>query len=248
MGSWLTGSLLKAGFSWVLPFHIFALICFLSALVCTVLRSRLTMGRPPRRSSGFGYALMLRSKSLLLLFFGMLASNISYFNFVVWIPSFLLRLQNFTIDEGGIALAVFSLAGSVGAVGFGYLYGRIGPGRRGLLASALGFASALIFLPIVVFSYTALVGFILFAFFGFILYPYWNLQITMAQESVDKSVVGRATGLVQSAGLLASVVGPALVGLLIEQAGMVIALLATIFLPLIVYGIIILAWKPGKAF
>jgi len=87
-------------------------------------------------------------------------------------------------------------------------------------------------------------GILLFAVFGFFLYPYWNLQITMAQESVGEDLVGRATGLVQSAGLLSSVTGPFLAGLIIEQAGMVIALLATVFLPLMAYGFIVSAWRP----
>jgi CP family cyanate transporter-like MFS transporter len=246
LGSWLTGSLLKEGYYWVLPFHIFAFIGFTSAVVCLVFRGSLrTRERRPRQISrgSSGYGFLLHSRSLLLLFFGMLASNVAYFNFIVWVPSFLLRLQGFSIAEGGIALAVFSLVGSGGAVSFGYLYGKV---KRSFLASALGFASALTVLPIIVLSYSVEAGLLFFAVFGFLLFPYWNLQITMAQESVGEDAVGRATGLVQSAGLLSSVVGPFLAGLLIEQAGMVMALLTTVFFPLLAYAVIVLNWKPGS--
>ena len=243
LGSWLTGVLLKAGYYWVLPFHIFAVMGFISAMVCLALRNRLRVGRKNGEDlkGSLGYISLLRSRNLLLLFFGMLASNVAYFNFIVWVPSFLLRLQDFSIAESGVTLAVFSLVGSGGAICFGYLYGRV---KRNLLASALGFASALTMLPIVVLGYSVVEGILLFAVFGFFLYPYWNLQITMAQESVGEESVGRATGLVQSAGLLSSVAGPFLAGLIIEQAGMVMALLATVFLPLMAYGVIVSAWRP----
>lgn len=246
LGSWLTGALLKAGYYWILPFHIFAVMGFISAMVCLALRKQLKVerkkpGEALRSGENLGYVSLLRSRNLLLLFFGMLASNVAYFNFIVWVPSFLLRLQDFSIADSGVALAVFSLVGSGGAVCFGYFYGRV---KRSLLASALGFASALTVLPIVVLEYSVVAGILLFAVFGFFLYPYWNLQITMAQESVGEDLVGRATGLVQSAGLLSSVAGPFLAGLIIEQAGMVIALLATVFLPLMAYGFIVSAWRP----
>jgi len=247
LGSWLTGNLLKEGYHWVLPFHIFAFIGFTSAVVCLVLRGSLRTWEKESKhvSKGdSGYGFLLRSRNLLLLFFGMLASNVAYFNFIVWVPSFLLRLQGFSIAEGGVALAVFSLVGSGGAVGFGYLYGKV---KRSFLASALGFASALTVLPIIVLSYSVGTGLLFFGVFGFLLFPYWNLQITMAQESVGGDAVGRATGLVQSAGLLSSVIGPFLAGLLIEQTGMVMALLTTVFLPLLAYAMIVLNWKPGSS-
>jgi MFS family permease len=245
LGSWLTGALLKAGYYWILPFHIFAVMGFISAMVCLALRNRLRVekkkpGEASRPRENLGYISMLRSRNLLLLFFGMLASNVAYFNFIVWVPSFLLRLQDFSIADSGVALAVFSLVGSGGSVCFGYFYGRV---KRNLLASALGFASALIALLIIVLEYPVVEGILLFAVFGFFLYPYWNLQITMAQESVGEDSVGRATGLVQSAGLLSSVAGPYLAGLIIEQAGMVEAFLASVFLPLMAYGVIVSAWR-----
>jgi MFS family permease len=246
LGSWLTGSLIKEGYPWVLPFHIFALLGFTSAVACFLFRGCLkpqedTSSKGAQR--GLGYGLLLRSKALIIVFFGMLLSNMAYVNFIVWAPSFLIRLQGFNIAEGGVALALFSLIGSGGAVGSGYLYGRV---KRQFLTSALGFASALSILPIILLNYSVATAFLLFSFFGLLFSPYWNLQITMAQESVDKAAVGRATGLVQSAGVLSSVIGPFLLGIITDHAGIVAAFLCTIFLPIITYGVIILAWKPRR--
>lgn len=242
LGSWATGSLLRLGFLWVSPFHLFALVSLVSA-ACTAVGWRIRVWRGPvegGETGDGGYLTLLRSKNMLLLFFAMLFSNVSYFNFIVWMPSFLLRIQGFTIDECGIALALFSLVGSLGAIGFGYLYGRAG---RSLLASTLGLASALCFLPIVLLRYSLPMGVFLFSGFGFLLYPYWNLIITMAQESVGREAVGRATGLVQSAGLLSSVIGPFTAGILIEEIGMFPALLLTVLSPLLAYTLIILGWR-----
>jgi len=245
LGSWLAGFLLKEGYPWFLPLQIFGLTGFLSLGIVFKKLGKPSLARKYREKpdSTLGYLKMLKRRPLLILFFSMLLSNLAYFSFITWIPSFLLRVQGFSLAESGLALAFFSAVGSLGAIFFGWVHDK---SRSRLMPAMLGLTSTMVLTLIVWCRYSPLAGFLLFPAFGFLLFPYWNLQITLAQEAVDKYSRGKATGLVQSSGLLASILAPTITAALIEQTTMPLALTASSLIPLLAYSLLIATWKAEK--
>lgn len=77
--------------------------------------------------------------------------------------------------------------------------------------------------------------------FGLLLLPFWNLLITIAQESVAKEFTASVTGIVQTSGLIGSALGPIIAGGLISILGINQALIYSITIPTFVYGILALA-------
>jgi MFS family permease len=75
---------------------------------------------------------------------------------------------------------------------------------------------------------------------GFLLVPAWNLLITIGQESVREEFVTSVTGLIQTSGLVGSAVGPIISGSLIAILGINQALLYSITVSAVIYGVLAL--------
>lgn len=242
LGPWLTGILLVSH-TWDVSFKFFALVSFVALLV--YLPSTRTLGyKVKAKALAFiqGYRKLLKMRNVLVLYSSMFTVNFAFITFVTWTPTFLLIIQGLNIAETGLAMASFSIAAAIGSIILGYISDRLG---RRILTFALGLTSA--FLTYLLYSSALSFPMIitLISLCGFLFGPYWNLLLTLAQETVGTSMVGTVTGLVQNGAIIGGIPSPILVGIALNTFGISSAMIYGVSVFLLFYSVIILGYKKG---
>jgi MFS family permease len=142
-------------------------------------------------------------------------ANVVGWGLMNWLPTYLLRAQGFDVQRMGVFTAVTNLAGAVGSVvgGYacdGYFTGRLRiPIIFGLLTSAV-FTYLAAIAPNGEWAVTAL------ALVYFLANVTSTALFTLPMLVVPKHVVATAFGVVNTAGQLAGVLAPLLVGYILE--------------------------------
>lgn len=243
IGPWLTGNLLGI-FEWTMPFLMFAVFSSIMTVMSVIFFGGRKTSRVVRNTSQGGYRRVLGSKNVFAIYVSMFLSNMAFVNLATWTPTFLRVFQGFSAVEAGIAFGLFSFAGIVGSISLGIYSDKIN--KRRIIVFITGLVSSVFSYLVYNMSHDFILFVMLLMFFGFSMYSYWNLLIAMGQESVGPEHIGTVTGLVQNAGVIGGIIGPPLVGLLIEQIGMNQAMVAGVSIPILLYSLTILLWKPPK--
>jgi len=181
---------------------------------------------------------MMKERNLLVLSISSLLANIGFSAACAWLPTFFISFAGLDTASAGLVFGLFLLTGSVAQPATGALSDRI---RRSRIASTCGITSAVLSVPMLMthYSFWASIGYSLL--FGLLLFPFWNLLITIAQESVRDEFRASVTGIIQTIGLVGSALGPIIAGSLMAVAGINRALVCSITLPLLAYGVLALA-------
>jgi len=243
VGPWLTG-LLLISYSWDVPFKLFALVSFAALLIyLSLLRARVT-SKSKVKAKPFalvqGYKKLLKSRNVLFVYCSMFTANFAFVAFATWTPAFLLAIRDLNVAEAGFAVASFSIFGVGSSIIFGYLSDRFG---RKIFVFTLGAVSAVLICLFysLTLSFPLIILFI--SLFGFLIAPYWNLLITLAQETVETAMAGAVTGLVQNGAMLGAIPAPIMVGVAMKLVGISSAMVFGVSLPLLLYSIIILGYR-----
>lgn len=149
-------------------------------------------------------------KSFLILFF----TNTTAWGFLTWIPTYLVEARGFSMAKMGVAASLPFFAGTVGAILAGITVNSIFKGRGNIQVIITQICSAIfLYLTYTATSngslifYNTVTGF--FVFYGVI--SVFNLPMS----AVPKEISGRAMGIVNTAGQLAGLLAPTIVGVLI---------------------------------
>ena len=243
IGPWLAAQLIII-YGWSSPFLAFSLIGFLLVpifwLFAHPLRNEMSEGSRISK----GYSQVLRKGNVIKLLASITISNFAFFSIIAWTPTFLIEFQGFDFYIASIVFSLFSLSGIFGSIILGKISDKLS--NRNRLAFITAFISGLIsiFLYTMRSDYTFIIA--AMVLFGFTFYPFWNLQMAIAQESVERKYVGIVTGIMYTASLTGSIISPALVGVLIETIGIVPSMLYGASIPTILYSFIVLTCKDSR--
>lgn len=242
LGPWLSGNI-ASHYGWRIPFYILGLISAPFALGLWFSKSKIsskgtrTFGeRLPKTS----YLAMLKTRNVLVVSVALLVANIGFGSFAAWTPTFLFLVDGLDITQTGLAIGIWALTGGVGAIVLGWLSDRFSR-RLAILASGILTAILAYFYFTGVNSFLIVVG--LSAALGFTSFAYWSLFISLAQDSVDSTAIGSVTGLVQNVSTIAEIIAPLMAATLIMAEGIVWAMIASVCIPYLVQGILVLASK-----
>jgi len=221
---------------WRFAYYDMAIIIFL-VMVVQYVRVR---PLPTRTKSDAGYLLiaMMKERNLLISSILSLLGNIGFSAASAWLPTFFVSFAGLDTASAGLVFGLFLLIGLVAQPASGALSDRI---RRSRVACMCGISSAVLSVPMLMtrYSFWASIGYSLL--FGLLLFPFWNLLITIAQESVREEFRGSVTGIIFTIGLVGSALGPIIAGSLMAVAGINRALVCSITLPILAYGVLALA-------
>jgi len=217
----------------------------MGALVFLMMVALFVRLRPPRRQTESSSGLNVRSsfkntmkqRNVFISSISVLIASIGYYAAAAWLPTFL--LSSVRVDAAGVGLVFgsFMLIGVVAMPAVGALSDRI---TRRLTVCLTGIASAAVSVSMFATQYSFWLSVAYSIALGFLLVPAWNLLITIGQESVREEFVTSVTGLVQTFALVGSAVGPIIAGSLIPTLGINQALLYSITLPAVIYGVLAL--------
>ena len=142
-------------------------------------------------------------------------SNVVSWGLMNWLPTYLLRAKGYSVDEMGILASLTNFAGAAGFVLGGYVCDRYFTGRL-RIPLALGLFSSAVFtyLAAVLPGRGEAVACLVLVFIT--LNISFTAIFTLPLVIVPKHAVGGAFGIVNTAGQLAGVVAPTLVGSLLD--------------------------------
>lgn len=243
IGPWLTGNLLST-FEWTMPFLMFAVFSSIMTVMSVIFFGSRKTSSVVKNTSQGGYRRVLGSKNVFAIYVSMFLSNMAFVNFITWTPTFLRVSQGFSAVDSGIAFGLFSFAGIMGSISLGIYSDKIN--KRRIIVFITGVVSSVFSYLVYNMSHDFILLVMILMFFGFSMYSYWNLLITMGQESVGSEHIGAVTGLVQNAGVIGGLIGPTFVGLLIEQIGMNQAMVIGVPIPILLYSLTVLMCKPQR--
>lgn len=225
---------------WRFAYYIMASVIFLMVIV------QFLYVKPPwtqtKSDAGLNpyssFITLMKGRNVLISSISFFLANIGFSAACAWLPAFLLSFIGLDAASVGLVFGLFLLMGFVAQPAIGALSDRI---RRPWIACVTGISSALISVPMLMthYSFWASVGYSLV--FGLLLFPFWNLLITIAQESVGREFTASVTGIIQTFGLVGSAQGAIIAGSLIAVFGINQALIYSITIPVFIYGVLALS-------
>jgi MFS family permease len=180
---------------------------------------------------------MMKERNVFISSISLFIASFSFYGAAAWLPTFLLSSVGVDAAGVGVVFGSFMLIGLVASPALGALSDRI---RRRWVVCLSGIASAAVSVPMFTTQYSFWPSVAYSVILGFLLVPAWSLLITMGQESVREEFVTSVTGLIQTFGLVGCAVGPVVAGSLIAALGINQALLYSITLPAVTYGVLAL--------
>jgi len=246
LGPWLSGNI-ASYYGWRVPFYVLGFVGVPIALGLwfskskTSSKSTTTLGEERAKAS---YLEMLKTRNVLIVSIAMFIANIGFGSFAAWAPTFLSLVDGFDMAQTGLAFGIWALTGGVGAIVLGWLSDR--SGRRIVILASGIFASIFAYFYFInVNSFLTVVG--LSAALGFTTCAYWGLLISLAQDSIDPAAIGSVTGLVQNISIIAEVIAPLMAATLLMAIGIIWAMIASVCIPYLTQGFLILASKERLA-
>ncbi|MGC8850162.1 MAG: MFS transporter [Candidatus Bathyarchaeia archaeon] len=232
-------AVLAAGYGWRIPLLIFGALSLASA--AAILVTPYTGGKEMGRGKA-SFKAVIKSKGMIPITSALAIVNVGFVSFTAWTPKFLLD-QGLNINAAGLAFGLYSLFGGIGSIVLGWLSDRSGRLRITASTSIIAASLSILYyldlpggLPLPAWmAFSALLGFVSFA--------YWNLSIAAAQDLVDSSVLGSATGFVQDIALITASAAPIISGGLIGLMGISHALMASVGLSYLAHGLIFAAYS-----
>jgi len=142
--------------------------------------------------------------------------DITFWGFVSWLPSYLMKIRQFTLLQTGINGSIPFFVGTVGMLVGGYLSDRLKGQRKWVFIPNALIAGFLLYMTYSVESaQMAVVYQSISAFFMFIAFAaFWGLVI----DAVPAHIMGSGSATVNFGGQVAGFISPFVMGYLIDQA------------------------------
>jgi len=216
-----------------------------TALILLVTAVQFVRIRPPCAQMKSGQNLsvyssfirIMKVRNVFISSMSIFSADIGLFAAAAWLPAFFLSFIGLDAASAGIALGLLMLRGLVSSPVVGAVSHRI---RRRWVVCISGITSAAISIPLLTTQYSFWLSIGYSLVLGFLLLRAWNLLITIAQESADKGAITSVTGITQTLGVVGSAAGPVIAGNLIRIFGISQALIYSITLPAVIYGVLAL--------
>ena len=143
--------------------------------------------------------------------------DITFWGFVSWLPSYLMKVRGFTILQTGVANSIPFLCGAVGTLAGGWLSDRLRGYRKWLYIPSALVAAFLLYLTYTVPSAEmAVIYQSISSFFMFLaMAAFWGLIM----DSIPASIMGSSSATVNFGGQVAGFVSPFVMGYLIKTSG-----------------------------
>jgi sugar phosphate permease len=158
---------------------------------------------------------VLKYKTLWQLFFIYGAWDVTWWGFQSWLPSYLFD-RGFTLVNTSAAASLPNAAGFIGMLVSAHIAHRIRNRRAVLIAVLLGNAVCMLLTSMasnntMAVVFLTLTGFFLPAIYG----PFWSLPMDL----LPSHVIGASAGFLNTAGQLAGLASPAIIGALVQWTG-----------------------------
>ncbi len=162
--------------------------------------------------------------------------DITFWGFSSWLPSYLMKVREFSLAKTGVMAAIPFLFGTVGTLLGGYFSDKIKSQRKWLYVIASAISAGFLYLTYSVADANSAVMYqcISSFFMFFAMAMFWGILM----DQIPTKIMGRASGIVNFGGQMAGVVSPPIMGFLIQSSGgsynsafifMIIALVASAF-------------------
>lgn len=207
-------------------------------------RGRLSIP-PPKLAPLETLRITLANPAIWVLAIGLFGLNITRYGFLDWAPGHLEKTQAGGIAGSTLKIAVFPVAGAIGALSSGWLSDRLFQAKRAPvivimlivvgIASA-GYGRALTLGPFAIVSCLAIVGFALYG-------AQVLLVGTAAQDFAKKEASAAAAGFIDFFGYLGAFSGDAITGFLLKHHGYEQALQLWTAAPLVAAVVVALLWN-----
>lgn len=211
--------------SWQFSFHLIAIVGFTLIIFVWIYLQDTPKQQSPdsmeKNSNLFGewkngLRSVIKRKKLWILIIAASCETIAWWGIILWLPTYLIEAQSFTIRQMGFGAALPYLAGLVGIFSGSWITDKTGRHISITTGSFLACALFLIFTPFAKTKVQILVIFSLMMFFLTIVGP--NI-FTMLQSIVPKSFIGSGTGFLNGIGNISGTLGPVLIGTILSLTG-----------------------------
>ena len=241
VGSPLSGYLVVT-YGWrssLLTLGMFGLVVML-VMIFSIISIDQNIFRSRDSNMKISYIDLIRTRNLISTLLALFLGNFAHYAVISWSPLMLQQLDNFDPFISGIIMGIFGLAGLFGAVLTGSLSDRLG---RKKIVIITNLASALL-IPAFVFPDQGIFTIAMIAIIiGFTSNSFWNLIISLAQDSVKKGMVSSVTGLVLIAGSSGMAISPLVASILFVNLGIGWALILTGSIPFLLSSISLLFFR-----
>jgi sugar phosphate permease len=160
--------------------------------------------------------------------------DITFWGFSSWLPSYLMKVREFSLAKTGLMAAIPFLFGTVGTLLGGYYSDKFKSMRKWLYVATAVVSAGFLYMTFTVESSNSAVVYqcISSFFMFFAMAMFWGILM----DHIPTNIMGRASGIVNFGGQMAGVVSPPIIGYLIKNGGgsydsafmfMIIALVAS---------------------
>lgn len=169
-------------------------------------------------SEEVGLMSVLKNRNIVLLALTYFGFMCAFFGLLSWLPSYLVKARGFELVKMGIFSGLPFLALGIAQPFDGWLSDKVFKGKRKIQAMVVNLAAGPVLYGVVV-APTETVAMALLVCTGFLVGMAFGPLWAMPMESVKRSYVGMATGVMNAGGSIGGILSPIIIGYLVGMSG-----------------------------
>ena len=169
-------------------------------------------------SEEVGLMSVLKNRNIVLLALTYFGFMCAFFGLLSWLPSYLVKARGFELVKMGIFSGLPFLALGIAQPFGGWLSDKVFKGKRKIQAMVVNLAAGPVLYGVVV-APTETVAMALLVCTGFLVGMAFGPLWAMPMESVKRSYVGMATGVMNAGGSIGGILSPIIIGYLVGMSG-----------------------------
>ncbi len=169
-------------------------------------------------SEEVGLMSVLKNRNIVLLALTYFGFMCAFFGLLSWLPSYFVKARGFELVKMGIFSGLPFLALGIAQPFGGWLSDKVFKGKRKIQAMVVNLAAGPVLYGVVV-APTETVAMALLVCTGFLVGMAFGPLWAMPMESVKRSYVGMATGVMNAGGSIGGILSPIIIGYLVGMSG-----------------------------
>ena len=169
-------------------------------------------------SEEVGLMSVLKNRNIVILALTYFGFMCAFFGLLSWLPSYLVKARGFELVKMGIFSGLPFLALGIAQPFGGWLSDKVFKGKRKIQAMVVNLAAGPVLYGVVV-APTETVAMALLVCTGFLVGMAFGPLWAMPMESVKRSYVGMATGVMNAGGSIGGILSPIIIGYLVGMSG-----------------------------
>ena len=211
--------------SWRLAFHLIALIGFILIIFVWIylqdIPKQQNQCKENKRSKLIsewknGLNSVIKKRELWILIIAASCETIAWWGIILWLPTYLIEAQGFTVRQMRFGAAVPYLAGLAGMFLGSWISDRTG---RHINITTGAFLATALFFIFATLTQTKLQILIILSLMMFFLAIVGPNVFTILQSMISRSVIGSGTGLLNGVSNISGTLGPIIIGMLLTLTG-----------------------------